>query len=205
MNPTDTAASHAWPGAFGIYKTSRDAIRKNFWLLAAVWVVVFGASIGTSSLRLGLLGSLLSAAVNITASVMMVRLMLAGVDGKQLSADDLFRADLPKLALKMFGLQLLVGLVTVVSLLLFIVPFFFVVPRLSLAQYYLVDKDMGIGEAYWASWNNTKGNVGKVWGIIGLGLLIALIMLSIIGIPFGIYFAIMYSAAFAVLYRFICK
>jgi uncharacterized membrane protein len=105
----------------------------------------------------------------------------------------------------MIGLFILIALSIVASAVLFIIPVFFVLPRLALAYYFLIDKHMGVIEAYKASWHATKGNAGKVWGIIGATILMALLMITIIGIPFSIYFLIMYSAVFAVLYEFLGK
>ena len=89
------------------------------------------------------------------------------------------------------------------SILLFLIPAFFVIPRLLFAPYLVIDKNMGGVDAVQASWNMSKGHIGKVYGIIGLTLAITLLSITIIGIPFAIYFTVMYSAAFAVLYNFV--
>lgn len=91
-------------------------------------------------------------------------------------------------------------LIIVASAALFIIPVFFIAPRLVLAQYFIVDKNMGPVESIRASWNATKGNVGKVYGIFGATLVMSLLMLTIIGIPFALYFLLMYSAAYPLLY-----
>jgi hypothetical protein len=103
----------------------------------------------------------------------------------------------------MIGLTILITLSLIVSFLLLVIPFFFVLPRLTLAEYFLVDKNMGVIEAYKASWNATKGHSLKVWGIYGAGILMALLCVTVIGIPVAFYLLIMYSAAFAVLYEFL--
>lgn len=72
-----------------------------------------------------------------------------------------------------------------------------------LAQYFLIEGKLGIVDSLSASWNATKGNVGKVWGIFGVSLLFGLLFLTFIGIPFAIYFIVMYQAAFAVLYMYL--
>jgi hypothetical protein len=94
--------------------------------------------------------------------------------------------------------SVLVGLISVASILLFIIPAFFVIPRLSFALYYVVDKQLGPIEAIKASWENTRGNVGKIYGIFGASLVFAILCLLII----GIYFIFMYQAAMAVLYLY---
>jgi hypothetical protein len=54
-------------------------------------------------------------------------------------------------------------------------------------------------EAYKASWNATKGHGSKIWGLIGVTALFALLMIVVI----GVYFIIMYAAAFALFYLYI--
>jgi len=105
--------------------------------------------------------------------------------------------------LPFLGLSLLTGLIAIASFLLFIVPAFFVIPRLALAQYFLIEGKLGVGDAISASWNATRGHVGKVWGIFGVNLLFGLLFLTFIGIPFALYFIVMYQAAFMVLYMYI--
>jgi hypothetical protein len=58
-------------------------------------------------------------------------------------------------------------------------------------------------DAYKASWAETKGYAINIWGIIAVNILFALLIVTIIGIPFSIYFLIMYSAAFAVFYLYL--
>ena len=194
-----------WPGAFGIYRYSRDAIRRNIGLIIGLTVAYIAVELVIGLLKIGFVGTLLNAVIGALYSVALVRALVGAVRGQKLSAKQAFGDDFAVMALKMFGLELVVGLTLLVSLALLIVPFFFVYPRLLLAQYYLVDKNMGISEAFKASWDATKGNVGKAWGIVGASILMALLMITIIGIPFAIYFLIMYSAAFAILYVFLEK
>lgn len=192
-----------WPGAFGIYKYSKQAVRQNLgtlvllWLLSVVVSAVLRAVLrDVSNLVNFIFDGLVTAAVTLT--------YIAGVRKQALPFGDALDRG-TKFWLQMVGLNLLVGLSIIGSLLLLIVPFFFVAPRLALATYFLVDKDLGMVEAYKASWHATEGHVGKVYGIVGAGIAMMLLMLTIIGIPFSIYFLIMYSAAFTVLYEYVGK
>lgn len=198
---TDLPAT--WPGAFGVYQYSRDAIRRNIWLLVTLIIINFVISAILGLLRLGFAGTLLSIVAGTYFGVVITRIMIAGVRGHSEDRDVAFTSDLPLISLKMIGLNLLVALTGLVSLLLFIIPFFIVMPRLTLASYFLIDKNMGVVEAFKASWNATSGNASKVWGIIGASFVLFLPILTIIGIPFAIYFLVMYSAAYAVLYEFL--
>lgn len=217
MNPTNevSASSTAtvpstWPGAFGVYQYSRDAVRRNFWLLVEVIAVLTGVTILASIFNAqgtvtGKLVYYLLSLVNVVFYVMMAQIYIASVRGKKLSNNDLFSNNLPMLTLKYLGMSLVVGLISIVSFLLFIIPAFFIVPRFSLAAYFLVDKNMDVFEAISASWQATKGNVGKVYGIVGVSILFTLICVTVIGIPFALYLLIMYGAATVVLYEYLLR
>jgi hypothetical protein len=198
-----SGAPSSWPGAFGAYKYSKAAVMQNVGTLIILYIIVAIIN-GASDRALGNAGGLVSFLVAGLATASYVLVFLAGIRGQKLGLGDAISKALPYW-LKMLGLLIVIGVSLAVSLLLLIIPFFFVLPRLSLAHYFLVDKNMGIMEAYKASWEATKGYSGKVWGIIGAAFLMALLMITIIGIPFSIYFLIMYSGAYAVLYEFLNK
>ncbi len=192
-----------WPGAFGIYKYSRDVVRLNIVpiLVFSLFNLIVGGSL---EWKLGRSGGVISFLLGNIAEVCLILLYFAGVRRQHLSLGETLNKSLP-LLLKMIGLSILVGLSLVVSFLLLIIPFLIVLPRLTLAPYFLVDKNMGILEAYKTSWSASKGYSTKVWGIIGVSILMAMIMLTLIGIPVAIYLLIMYGASMAVLYEFINK
>jgi len=192
-----------WPGGFGAYKFSKKAVKFNLGTIVLLWIIDLAVGGGFDFIfkrgggLVGLVfGSLVMAALTLT--------FIASVRGKRLEIGEAFSQALT-FWLRMIGLTLLVSITIVISILLLVVPFFFVFPRLVLASYFLVDKNQGVIDAYKASWNATKGHVGKVYGIVGATILMALLMVTIIGIPFSIYFLVMYSAVFAVLYEFINK
>lgn len=192
-----------WPGAFGAYKYSKQAVKLNLGTVISLLLlqIVFGGLIEWKLKSVGeliayILGGLFAAALALT--------YIAGARGQRQPLGQALNKGLG-FWLKMIGLNILVILSMIVSLLLLVIPFFFVFPRLVLANYFLVDKKMGVMEAYQASWAATKGNVSKVWGIIGATVLMGLLMVTIIGIPVAIYLLIMYSAVFVVLYEFLGK
>lgn len=194
----------AWPGAFGLYKYAKRAVKTNretlLWLVLLSLVFEAGSSIFgqnfTAFKSLNLIG--------IFINMMAVYVWLAGVRGKQLSLDDAFAKSF-KLSLyaKTLLTLILVALALGVSFLLLIVPFFFVLPRVSLAIYFLLDKNMGVTESIQASWDATAGHAGKFWGIVGASIAMALLVVTVIGIPFALYFLFMYSAATAIYYEFV--
>lgn len=200
---TLAAVPAAWPGIFGVYKYSKAAIQYN--LGTNAWLIIFGfimSAAGEVGLRAGhnnfagvigyLLSTLFGAALIIA--------QIASVRRQKLSLEDALKQGLP-LWIKYILLSLLVSITLVVSFILLVIPFFFVLPRLALAPYFLVDRRMGIIEAYKTSWHATKGHLAEPWNVIAGTILISLLSITIIGIPFAIYFYIMYSGALAVYYE----
>lgn len=190
-----------WPGAFGVYKYSKEIVKLNLWTLIIIAIIAYAVNFVLQFL-LAPFGGLLSIIPGAFFSVCFTLIYLAGSRQEKPTISKTFNEAVP-FWLRMIGLELLVGVTIFISVLLFIIPVFFVAPRLSLATYFLVDKNLGVVDAYKASWEATKGNVGKIYGIFGAGFLMALLFVTIIGIPFSIYFLVMYSAATVFVYRFI--
>jgi len=203
MTTTSPVPKDTWPGAFEIYKNSRDAMRLNVWNF--IGLEALGAVASSILQHAWRPAALLGALISIAVSISTTHLLLATARQQTCTIQQALQKIDLKLCINMLLLTVLVFWTIVLSLLLFVVPFFFVMPRLVLAPYYLVDKNLGVLDAYKASWNDTKGHVGKMWGIIGVNLLFALLCVTIIGIPFAIYFFVMYSAASTILYLFIQK
>jgi hypothetical protein len=188
-----------WPGAFGIFKHSKAAVMKNIGTVLILLVISLLVSAPGSPKDTSLLDLVLGI-IRVFIGMTLIFAYLAGVRGENLSIGEAFRKALdPMLFLKFIGLMILVGLSVVVGLILLIVPGLILTGRLSLAQYYLIDRNMGVIEAYKASWNNTRGHAMKVWGIIGATIVMAVLILVLV----GIYLLIMYAAAMAVLYEYI--
>lgn len=91
--------------------------------------------------------------------------------------------------LKYFVVNLLVGLIIVVGSFLCLVPGIFFATRLAFADWYILDHpDAGIGEAFSASWNMTKGNF---WSVLGLLFTeIVIVMIGFLLCCIGMYFAV---------------
>jgi hypothetical protein len=192
-----------WPGAFKLYRYSKSSVMLNVWLLVGVFVVYYIVSLIFSQiLRHSFLNPVLSLIWNTVFTVSSTMILLAGTYGKSLTASQSYSKDL-QLYVNVFIANILVLAACVLSILLLVIPFFFVFPRLILVTYYVIDKRMKPVDAFKASWANSKTHVSKIWGIIGVNLLITLTFVTIIGIPFAIYFFVMYSAAIAILYRMI--
>ncbi|MGB4800522.1 MAG: hypothetical protein WBP03_03335 [Candidatus Saccharimonadales bacterium] len=200
-----------WPGARTAYKYSKAATLVNWqtylyvFLITLAFSAVFYKLGGNDSTQgryvLAQIGSML---VSTFLGVSITVIELKNVARKKIDLDGAL-----SMGGRYFVQTFLAGIATlfilIVSFLLLIVPFFFVAPRLVLYPYFIVDKNLGALEALRASWESTRGHVSKVWGIIGMTILYALIMISIIGIPVALYMLFMYSSATALLYRWITR
>lgn len=207
--PTETTRSplpkKEWPGAFGIYKYSRDAIVFNLWVYLALCLIPLAFSFVIDIAKLPevadtILNYLISALFTVATTVV----VLAAIRRKKVDLNSALESSFSLLSLKVIGLYLLLALILIPCLIV-IIPFFFIAPRLALASYYLIDQELSITDSISASWRATKGHVGKVYGIIGVNLLMALLMLTIVGIPFSLYFLFVYNAAMPLLYQYIQK
>lgn len=193
MDSTNQTSSSSWPGAFGIYNKSKEIVMGN---LAVYAILLFGAAaIGFFLGIIPILGDIANLVIQSIAGVALVAVSFAGVRGKKMSFEEAISVGFSKVAVKFFLLSLLMGLIAVGTMILLIVPFFIVFPRIILAPYLLVDQKLGIKESLNKSWELTRGNVGKVWGVIGVSILFAILCIVLV----GIYFTLMYAVAFAIL------
>lgn len=107
---------------------------------------------------------------------------------------------------RVFLISLAIGLMLVVGLILLIIPAFIVLRRYILAPYFMIDKDLSVGDALRESAKASKKYAGPIWGLIGVIILLALTaVIPLIGglISFALGFA--YSVAPALRYQEIKK
>lgn len=198
---TSTAPAE-WPGAFGVYKNAKTATVKNGWAIAGI---LLSSLIISAALRSAAENSAYSWVVMLVAYLIsfwlqfsLTALYLAGTKDETLKAEAALRKGIGRYV-DGFIAALLTALAVGVSFLLFIVPALFVIPRLALVLYFVFDKDMSGVDAVKASWTATKGHSLKIWGVIAVTLVYALLCIILI----GIYLSFMYQTAMAILYRYI--
>jgi uncharacterized membrane protein len=202
----EVTTQNTWPGAFGIYKTSRKAVMVN--LIPIIELVLINVVVG-SVLRFlptngfKVFGNIVSIFLGIFINICLIKLYLAGLNGRVMAFNEVVE-QCEKFYVSALGLYALI-ILTCLSFLLLIIPGLTIVPRVVLAPYFLIDKKLNAVDAYKASWHTTKGNVSKVYGIVGVTILMILPVITIIGIIATIYLLVMYSAAFAILYQFVSK
>jgi len=196
-----------WPGAFAAYKPSKEAVMTNLGtyvglialMIVAALIPNFFADKNNEFNPVYLVVQVLSYALSVLFTGAVTYLMIKNVRHQKADLNEALNAGVAKFA-QMVVQTILITIIVFMSILLLIVPFFFVLPRVFLAPYYIFDRDMTAVDAIKASWEETRGHSTKVWGIIGVNVLIALIAVTIIGIPLAIYFAVLYSAAETLLY-----
>ena len=211
-NNTTSPALKEWPGAFGLFKISREGVRENIGTLLALIVGLYVFTIVIQLVLDAILGKSTAAIVDqpvtfvigIWFGIAFVRVTLACARSKRVEIKDTLTST-SRLFFNMLLLEILLTLSIVGGLILLIVPGIIIGCRLSLAQYYLVDRDMEAIDAYKASWNATRGHVGKPLGIAGVSLLMVLPVVTIIGIIATAYLLFMYSASGALLYLYLSK
>lgn len=206
--PPSTQLHNAWPGAFGIVRPAREAMKRNLGTMILLVITTAVISIATqlilrnndaTSVSVSELISFLSATLLSCAEIVTI---MASLRNKKIGYSQAFQLGTP-MWWRMILLNLLTALTVLGGLILFIVPGIWFALRLSLAPYYLIDRQMGVMEAYKASWHATKGNLGKVWGIIGVMVLMVLPTLTLIGIVATVYLLFMYWPAMPMLYMYL--
>lgn len=193
--------NQAWPGAFGIFKRAAAATRINLWPLLGLFLLSILTSAvlsGFDKTNLRWLAQLFSYLIGILLQLALVFMYLAGVHGQQLTMYDSIKQASERYVDGFIAI-LLSAVLIIGSVLALIVPFFFVLPRLILVPYFVVDKQLGPIEAIKASWNESQGHSLKVWGAIAVSILFAVLMLVVV----GIYLTFIYQTVFALLYLYI--
>ena len=194
-SPAPTNATSTWPGAFGVFKQSKAVVLFNAMPIIVLLIVSTLLNVLTPD---NALASLVAFVITCIVSVALTWTILEAQKGTKIGLGAAIEKGFSLLAVKYFALSIVMGFMLVGSLLLFIIPFFFVLPRILFAPYVLVETDGEIIDSIKKSWALTKGNAGKAWGVIGVTLLFALLIVVLV----GIYLSIMYVAATVLLYAF---
>lgn len=204
--PKAAAIPDTWPGAFEAFKIVRPSVKRILWTVIGTVGLYIVANIIIRAIfsRLPLVGSVIIYVGDALFEAVIISLYFAALRNHDISLSKALNNGVSKL-LVMFVVLFVTGILSAVSLLALIVPFFFVFPRLVLAPFLVIDQNLDIGDAISTSWNLTKGHSGKVWGIVGIELLLVLLSLTIIGIPFAIYWGAINYGSFALLAMYLTK
>jgi hypothetical protein len=199
--------AHSFGFAFGLYSYSKRAISQNVGTFLVLGFISLLTEIGTNLDRNSnnfngahiviVLGSVVIATI---MSGALAHARLEAVDGKKASIGESLSRGW-SVAATVFLAQILTTVSLAIAFVLLIIPGIILLPRLALVNYFIVDQNYGAIEAYKASMVATKGNASRIWGIYAAGIAMLLLIFTIIGIPFAIYFYLMYSGSLAIAYR----
>jgi hypothetical protein len=203
-----------WPqskSGFGLYAYSKRAIMSNVGTFLVLGILSLignlGINVNSRSGKYTVAYMVIAAVTAIIAIVVagaLAHARLAAVDGKKASIGESLSRGL-SVSVKVFFAEILTIVSLAIALVLLIIPFFILLPRLALVNYFIVDQGFGPIEAYKASMSATKGNATNIWSIYLAQFVIALLAITIIGLPFSIYFYLMYSGSFAIAYRLLTR
>lgn len=207
---------HELPGAFQLFKPSERIVLANlptYLALAGVPSLLsiisgfsrhnyYSVNASATLTPHGILAlvNLIGWLISIAFAPGLICLQLATINKKTLGFNEAFQQGLTYLwRFILLGIVMIVLLI--VSLILFIVPFFFVLPRVILAPYYLIDRDLSVTEALNAS-NEAYKERGKLWGIIGVTILLNVpSLIPVIGSVISAVLTFLYGPAFAMRYE----
>jgi hypothetical protein len=151
---------------------SEDAANNSHWL-TLFNPTGSSSSIDTASWPGSIVFILLLAVALLITSLMLVIAQTRTAQGKTLTLAQTWQ-DFKKLGLKILGVEILMGLSIVAGFILFIIPGIYIMGRVYLAPYLLVDKNVGITDAIKGSWNLTKGRMWPVYGVLLFTILLGL-------------------------------
>lgn len=201
--------------AFSLFKPSMDAVAINlgsiiglillpiipFVVLFFLFIAAHGSN-GANVILLGLTVLLVVAlyAYIVLTSISLLLLTLAGARGQHMTMNEALKSSTP-FFWRFLGLSIILWVLEVIGLILFIIPFFFVLKRYLLTSYYMVDRNLGIRESMRVSSEDSKKYSGALWGILGVYFLIGLpSVVPFIGSLVTLVLGIMYYAAPAIRY-----
>jgi hypothetical protein len=208
------AKKDVWPGAFAAYSAAWGQIKKN----PGPAVLVIGAYALFSVVGLVLQGEAVYADPkhvryeNILGLVFLLALPTYGLaiaDNRRISIAEFMKFNFKKY-IAYFAAMVLTLLIVGVSLLLFIVPAIWTIAWFCLAGYAVVDTNKGPIEALRASKRLAQAHLSKIWGLIGVSVLLAvpaalLTFVPYVGDAMSQFFVVLSYGALALLYRWLQK
>lgn len=179
-----------------------EATKKNFWLFAAVLLMMFAVSAISSSASknlenaplLAAIFSIAAAAISIIIQMGMIKITLKVVDGHKPVFDDVFSEI--KLFWRYLGASIVYGLIILGGLILLIVPGIIWAIKYQYYRYLIIDRKMGIMESIRKSGEMTVGHKGNLFlfALILIGISILGWILFIVGSFFALPVVLVASA-----------
>lgn len=214
-----------WMGAFGAFSQAFSAISKNIKPLAvfaaihlalAIYSYVTNPSDPLTVIRTIFGGAptpIQSSPVFIPLIVSMLllvpefRMALALADNRAATIGEVLRFNPIHLVWIILATILVLPLIVIGGLLL-LIPLIWIIPWFSMVAYAIIDRNDGPVKALSTSRKLTKSDIGKVWGVMGVTILISLAaavtaIIPVLGETTMSLIGIISYAASAVLYRWL--
>ncbi len=144
--------------------------------------------------------SIILAILLFITSLMLIITQTRAAQGKTLTFSQVWK-EFKSIGLRVLGVELLMGLFVICGLVLLIIPGVYILGRIYLAPYFLVDKNSGIMEAVKGSWAMTNGHMWQVYSVLLFMILLGLTgIVPIVGAIISALLAAAYSVAPALRY-----
>ncbi len=219
LTPAPAVKDVSMPGAFELFKPSMEIIKRNltaFLILLGLPTLLILIGNGPGMMGGGNLAaqsdpaqgmnpifsiiSLVGGIFCLLATPGVILLQLKGARKEHIEMGEAFNKGL-RYFWKMVGLVICLMFIFTVSLLLLIVPFFFMLRRYLLAPYYLVDRDLGVFEALKVSAQESQGKWGGIYGVVGVTVLLSLVgIIPLVGWIASAVLTFLYGNAVALRY-----
>jgi hypothetical protein len=211
----DTTEKPRLQSAFNLFKPSMEAIGRNIgtfvWLLILPFALIMvgmvpnlltqsDSSVHTTGFVVGSLVELAGVVAVLLLGPALTYAELKSVRGEKVTVKEALRSGL-HFMLRWIGISICLGVIFIVSFLLLVVPFFFMLRRYFLAPYYMIDRDLGVFAALKESAAESKRYSRGIWGMLGVEALISLVSaIPLLGWIGGTVLSILYFCAPAVRY-----
>lgn len=213
-------------GAFDLFTKSKDLVIKNINIFIILYLLPFVYAVITTFDRktigettksgrfgnlsragaMGLIGfgaavAAVTLVINIIVQIMTVIATFEVSNKKKPTLRGLWESS-KKFGPRLIGLAVVVGLLLIGGFILLIVPGLIVLQRYFLSPYFLIDKDLSIGEAMKQSAAQCKPYFSSIWGVIGVTILLSFTgVLPVIGSILSFVLVSLYSVAAPLRYR----
>jgi uncharacterized membrane protein len=191
-----------------VLDTSQEIVKKHWKPVLILFILAAVPTLLTSDIDLSVdteqrytTGDGLAQLITFFVGIASTQVLLKLTDGKGVTAADYLPKNL-SLVVKLIGAQVLYFLGVVIGAFLFVIPGFIFALTYSQVQALIIDRDLGVMEAFKESARIMTGNRLNFFGInLVLGLLIIIGLLLLV-IP-GIYMSMIASVATIVMYRIV--
>ena len=178
-SPKGAAEGTQMLGGFELFKPSIDIIKLNFMTFVALLAVpvlcfaplyIFGDPSKAQNDGYGIIFMLIGLVAMVLVNPALIYTQIKGAQNIKVEPGEAFQTGL-KYVWRVLGANIVTGLIFLVSFIALIVPFFFAYRRYLLVPYYIVGRNMHIGEALTKSAQDSITYKSPMWGLVGVSVL----------------------------------